>query len=217
MEAARATAVHRALADPRRARLVAELESAPDGLDATELGRRLDLHANTVRWHLGLLADAGLVTSRPLPRTTPGRPRVVYSLARGAREGTGDEYRLLATVLTGLVARSPGGSAAAEDAGRAWGADLVHGSRAPDESDAVGEVVELLDRQGFAPEAEGREIAMRRCPFLDVAEPHPEIVCAVHRGLVAGALEELGSELEVAELDVLPRPDVCFLRLAPRG
>jgi predicted ArsR family transcriptional regulator len=82
---------------------------------------------------------------------------------------------------------------------------------------ATQEVASLLAEQGFAPEIEGNEIHMHRCPFDAIAEAHPDVVCSVHRGLVAGALEELGSDLEVAGLDVLPRPGVCILRLARRA
>ncbi len=71
----------------------------------------------------------------------------------------------------------------------------------------------LLDEQGFEPEARENEILMHRCPFHDLAATHPEIVCGVHRGLIAGALEELRSRLEVAELEVFPRPDLCVARL----
>jgi hypothetical protein len=35
------------------------------------------------------------------------------------------------------------------------------------------------------------------------------VVCAVHCGLVSGALEELGSDLEVGELAVFVEPDLC--------
>jgi DNA-binding transcriptional ArsR family regulator len=68
------TLLHRALADDRRARIVAELESAGEGLDASDLGRRVGLHPNTVRWHLGVLADAGLVDSRRAGRETRYTP-----------------------------------------------------------------------------------------------------------------------------------------------
>ena len=64
----------------------------------------------------------------------------------------------------------------------------------------------LLDEQGFEPEAEGNELHMRRCPFHDLAEQHPQVVCAAHRGLISGALEELGSELRGSELDVFVGP-----------
>ena len=54
---------------------------------------------------------------------------------------------------------------------------------------------------------------MRRCPFHDLAETSPDVVCAVHKGLIDGALAELGSDLAVEGLDVFVRPDLCVARL----
>jgi predicted ArsR family transcriptional regulator len=84
------------------------------------------------------------------------------------------------------------------------------------DEEAVAEVARLLDEEGFAAEAHGAEIHMRRCPFHELAETNPGIVCSVHRGLMAGALEELGSDLEVEGLDVFVRPDLCVARLGQR-
>ena len=210
------TTLHRALADDRRARIVSELESAGEGLDATELGARVGLHPNTVRWHLGVLADAGLVQSYAAPRQTPGRPRIRYALDAAATPAGRDDYRLLATVLAGTVADGAEPAAASERAGRAWGRELGRSLGRRGDVGAVGAVVRLLAEQGFEPAADGLEIAMHRCPFLDLAEQHPDVVCAVHRGVVDGALQELGSDLSVERLDVLPTPDVCVLRLSRR-
>jgi predicted ArsR family transcriptional regulator len=210
------SAIHKALADGRRTRIVEELRVAREGLDAAELARRVGLHPNTIRFHLGVLSDAGLVASRPAERSAPGRPRILYSLSPDAAAADHDEYRLLATVLAGAVARHDDGSADAEHAGRAWGRYLV---RRPlplegiTDEQAIDDVVDLLDQQGFAPEADRGEIRMRRCPFHQLAETRPEIVCAVHRGLISGALDELGSELEVDALDVFVQPDLCIARL----
>lgn len=204
------TARHRALADERRVRILTELASSPDGLDATELGRRVGLHANTVRWHLGILVDAGVAGSRPEPRKTPGRPRILYRIGDGAEPVGHDEYRLLATILAELVAGEP---ERCEDAGRRWGHALARGRS---REHAVVAVVALLDEQGFEPEAGDGAIAMHRCPFHDLAESSPDVVCAVHRGLIDGALAELGSSLSVSELDIFPRPGVCLAHLAPR-
>jgi predicted ArsR family transcriptional regulator len=212
--------VRKALADPHRARIVEELRGAPEGLDVRELGRRLALHENTVRWHLGLLADARLVDSRRTANGKPGRPRMVYALVRGAEHAMGrDEHRLLATILTGAVSGIPDAERCVEKAGHAWGRYLVRRpsplERVTDDQ-AVGELARLLDEEGFSAEAHGREIHMRRCPFHELAETNPGVVCAVHRGLMAGALEELGSGLRVEGLDVFVRPDLCVARLRER-
>jgi predicted ArsR family transcriptional regulator len=211
------SAVRRALADEHRPRLLDELRGEPDGLDVRQLGRRLGLHPNTVRWHLGVLDRAGFVEAQPAAQAGPGRPRMLYRLRPGAGTGrTGDEHRLLATILSGAIAGMPGGEERAVEAGRAWGRFLVRRPpplRRVAEQEAVSEVARLLDEEGFAATGEGTEIHMRRCPFHDLAETHPEIVCGVHRGLMAGALEELGGDLEVEELDVFVRPDLCVARL----
>jgi predicted ArsR family transcriptional regulator len=215
------SALRRALADDHRVRIVDELRAAPDGLDARELGRLLDLHENTIRWHLGILESAGVVDAAPASSGKPGRPRMLYRLRPGAPVAVGgDEHRLLATILTGSLAELPDGEERAAAAGRAWGRFLV---RRPspleqvDDDAALAEVARLLDEEGFAASARGTEIHMRRCPFHDLAETNPEIVCGVHLGLMAGALEELGSDLEVEGLDVFVRPDLCIARTARRS
>jgi predicted ArsR family transcriptional regulator len=207
---------HRALADERRAALLETLRQAPDGLDVHELAAGLGIHANTARWHLGVLADAGLVESRPGPKGAPGRPRTVYRATAEASAGGRDEYRLLATMLTGSLSTLEDGPARAAEAGAAWGRYLVRRplplARVTDEQ-AKAEVVSLLDEQGFATDADGDAVNLRRCPFPELAESHPEIVCSAHRGLIDGAFDELGSDLRVEQLDVFVRPDLCVARL----
>jgi predicted ArsR family transcriptional regulator len=218
--ATRETELHRALADDRRRQLVEELRGAREGLDVQALARRLGLHENTVRWHLGVLAGAGIVESQPARRAGRGRPRILYSLSRSAAAPGRDEYRLLATILAGAASEQEGGPVGAESAGRAWGRYLVRRPQplaSVSAEEAVEEVVRLLDEQGFVPDADGTDVHMHRCPFHDLAEQHPDVVCAVHRGLISGALEELGSGLEVRELDVFVEPDLCVARLASRA
>ena len=201
-----------------RDRVAAALHDAPAGLDAQELGQRLGIPPNTARWHLGALADAGLVSSAPLPQPGRGRPRIVYRGEPAGKPGTRDEYRLLATVLSAILATQADGTAACENAGREWGRYLAprrlpfaHAS-----GDEARETVRnLLADQGFEPELAGDAVRMRRCPFHDLAESRPEIVCAVHKGLIDGALDELGSDLRLESLDVFPEPNVCVATLSP--
>jgi len=209
------TALHRVLGDERRAEIVDALRAA-GSLDARELGRRVWLHPNTVRFHLAQLRDAGLVTSSPAANGKRGRPRIVYALDGDAAHDRTEEHRLLATILAGALGEVADGGARAESAGRAWGRYLVQGPPpfAPHGAErAREEVTALLARQGFQPETEDGGLVMHRCPFRELAETEPHIVCAAHRGLIAGALEELGGALELAELQIFPRPDVCIARL----
>jgi predicted ArsR family transcriptional regulator len=193
--------------DPRRAQIVSVLESAPDGLDATELGRRVGLHPNTVRWHLDVLARAGLVTSAAEGRGRPGRPRRLYRLVPAR-----DDYRSLASVLVTTLAADDAGPDACARAGRDWGAALAEG-RADGADEPVEAVAGILAEHGFEPEASAAEITMHRCPFLELARTSPAVVCAVHRGLIDGALRTLGSPLTVAALEIFPRPDACVAHL----
>jgi predicted ArsR family transcriptional regulator len=211
-----APAVHRALADERRSRIVEELQQRPDGLDAHELAMRLDLHPNTIRWHLGILADAGIVTSHAGERTTPGRPRIVYTIRADADVGEPEHYRLLSTILTGIISELEDGTARAREAGQEWGRYLVK-SPPPhvrtSDSDATDEIIRFLDEHGFRPEAAKGDIHMHRCPFSELAENNPGIVCGLHFGLISGALRELRSDLEVERLDAFVEPGLCIARL----
>lgn len=206
--------MHRALADPHRARLVGELRDAEQGLGAQELAERLGLHPNTIRWHLGVLADAGIVSSRVEERSTPGRPRVLYTLA--SDDADTESYRLLGTILHGVVSELDDGAARAESSGRAWGRYLVE-RPAPNEQlaedEAVGRIVELLALHGFRPQADGREIRMRRCPYRELA---PGAVCSVHEGLIRGALDELDAGVTIDRLEAFVEPGVCVATLRRR-
>jgi predicted ArsR family transcriptional regulator len=198
-----------------RARLEAALRAAPEGLDAEELAERLGVHANTVRWHLGALARADAVSSTPRPHVGRGRPRIVYQ-ATGDQEGTRDEYRLLAAVLSATLAAQTDGAAACEAAGRELGRYLVPRRlplARPSDGEACATVTELLAEQGFRPVVADGAVRMRRCPFHELAESRPQVVCAVHRGLIDGALEEIGSDLRVSTLDVFVEPALCIARL----
>lgn len=214
---------HRALADPSRARILAELADAGP-LDARELADRVDLHVNTVRVHVNALADAGLVESETLPPMGRGRPRVAYKATAAAGDEGGRRYRLLAEILTALVARfGTEASEQLEEIGEAWGHYLVDSpppyAELSDEQ-AVERLVALLAEIGFQPkleqQARGRQIQMRPCPFLELARSHQEVICPIHLGLIRGALAELGATTRATKLEPFVRPDLCVARLARR-
>ena len=205
---------HRALAEPSRARILETLADSSEALDANEIAARVGLHPNTVRWHLGVLADAGFVTSSPEPRARPGRPRIVFA-AEAPTEGR-EDYRLLAAILAGSLAGTEAGAAAAEQAGEAWGRYLVERPLPLTRltaGDAADQVVRLLDEHGFEPERENGCVLMRRCPFRDLAEQHGDVVCSAHLGLIRGALAEIGAPITATRLEPFVEPSLCRVRL----
>jgi predicted ArsR family transcriptional regulator len=199
-------------------RILEVLQEAEAPLDAPALGTRVGLHSNTVRSHLRILAEAGLVSASREERTHPGRPRVLY---KAAAEPTDERalasYRLLAQILASSLAgseRDP--SARAEEAGQAWGAHLV---RKPppftpiSKQETIDEVVRLHEQYGFKaelrPAKSGQEIVLKRCPVQDVATTYQTIICSVHLGLIRGALAELATDVEADRLEPFAEPGAC--------
>jgi predicted ArsR family transcriptional regulator len=208
---------HRALASPSRARLVELLRAADRSLDAAELAELTGLHLSTVRSHLALLVEAGVLTARSDPGGRPGRPRQRYEVVD--EDGGDDGYRFLATALTGaLRATTDDPGAAARASGEAWGRFLVDrpppGRRVGAE-EALERVRAMLAAAGFAPEPGevAAEVLVRRCPFLTLAREQPEVVCNLHLGLLRGALTELGHDPEGTELAPFVAPSLCVATL----
>lgn len=193
----------------QRQMILEALRGAHDGLDAGRLAERLGVHPNTIRWHLGVLADAGLVEAAPHHRHERGRPSIIHRLTgEGIARGR-DEYRLLATMLADVVAADDAGVARAYETGVRWGRHLQQAE--PDAS-----VAELLDREGFAAERHGEVVEMRRCPFYALAENSPEVVCTLHRGIVDGALAGAGSDQRVEKIHAFVEPGLCVAHLTRR-
>jgi predicted ArsR family transcriptional regulator len=195
--------------DRQRQMILEALGSAGNGLDTNQLAEQLDLHPNTIRWHLGRLTDAGLVQATPNGRHGRGRPSIVHRLTGEGRAHGRDEYRLLATMLTDVVASDGNGETSTYEAGVRWGRHLRHAE--PDAS-----LADLLDQEGFAAEQHGGEIEMRRCPFYALAEASKQVICTLHQGIIDGALEEAGSDQMVEQLDPFVEPGLCIARLGRR-
>lgn len=202
-------------------------------------------HPNTIREHLdGLVVDR-LADRTRAPAKGRGRPAWLYGAVPEAGSEPGSrEYAALASVLAAHIARSSlQPRADAIEAGRMWGRELVGQSRtsegrvskegrgsvgaesgaaAPSALVARREVVNLLDGLGFAPTANARVtvVKLHRCPLLEAAHLHPEVVCGVHLGIVRGALDELGVDpdrTESSTLQPFSEPGACRLDLLPRA
>lgn len=190
--------IFKALGDDTRFAIYQELAQSPAPCSASELAERLALHPNTVRPHLDRMREAGLVEVEPIHRGTVGRPQLRYSLAPGA-PGLGLDppaHTLLAGLLAALAEQLGGDGLDAANLGRRWGSD-ANGRRQSGRG-CLAALVAELDRLGFDPvetELVSAEDGDRRvrvdflhCPFRELAEAYPELVCSLHRGIVEGVV-----------------------------
>ncbi len=206
--------VLKALGDETRYAMYRELASEPAPLSAQDLADRLGLHANTVRLHLDRLREAGLVEVEPVHRGTVGRPQHLYSLAPGA-PGLGFDppaHALLAGLLAALAEEVGADGSAAAATGRAWGRDAARRQRGRGCLEAL---AAELDRLGFEPAADEpvddeAKIMFLHCPFRDLAEAYPELVCNLHRGICEGVVDQAGRG-DVAGFGALYDPEPCHV------
>ncbi|MFJ6699452.1 helix-turn-helix transcriptional regulator [Streptomyces sp. NPDC091272] len=198
--------LHRALAVPSRRKLLALLREAAGPLGVSELAEASGLSVATVRHHLAELADAGLAVSSPSPGPGRGRPRHHWAPGPGAAhdEAHRDLARALACGWTG-----DGRSARA--AGRAWGERLPQvAGDGPTERTLAASA-----RMGFGPVRAsgppgGTRVLLTACPYRDLARARPDVICALHQGLLDHTLRSTGTR---ALLRPFIAPDLCAAEL----
>lgn len=209
----------------RRRQVLDTIHRATAPVGVSEIADHLGVHPNTARFHLEALVEEGVIERAPDIPSGPGRPRVGYRARPGLARGSARRYRVLAEILLGhLSATSDDPAANAAAAGRTWGAHLVPRPTPFHEvtrDEAVDRLRSMLDDLDFAPEPVAGEhgppdrVRLRHCPFLELAEPHRDLVCPLHLGLMQGALSELGAPVTVTVLEPFAEPTACLAHLAP--
>jgi predicted ArsR family transcriptional regulator len=199
----------KALGDNTRYAIDLELARSAVPLTTTMVAEALDLHPNTGRPHLERMRDVGLLEVETESKGEVGRPQHRYSLAAEA-PSLGLEppaMPLMSRMLLGVAAASGASREEAVEIGRQQGraaAAAVEAAAVVAELDDVDDraavclaaLVDELARIGFDPavadDADGVVVAFTRCPFAELAESNPELVCNLHRGLVEGFVEAVG-------------------------
>ena len=204
----------------RRGEVLSALKTATTPMSIVQVAVQLRVHPNTVRFHLETLVDEGLAEQVEPDHRSPGRPPQMFRAVRRMDPGGPRHYQMLAEVLALALSAEADPSAKALEAGRVWGRRL---SERRSQTDAVvaGEPIDrligLLDELGFAPQQRGdAHIDLRHCPFLELAENTPHVVCPVHLGLMQGALQQSGEQVDVDRLDAFVEPDRCVAHLSER-
>lgn len=181
------------LTQPTRARLFRALGELKREASTEELAARVGLHVNGVRRQLEQLRQAGLLDRRK-NRSGRGRPRDLWAIAPQANPG-GERphaYAELATWLAATAPAGPGGLREIEAAGRKIGRSVAPAGATPS-GRAFEQAVTAL---GFQPQLEIQESGDARCrlcncPYRDAVRERPDVICALHRGITAGLVDEL--------------------------
>lgn len=205
-----------------RRQLLAELIDASDtAVTIAEIADRLEIHPNTVRFHLDALVADGQIERVLGSPTGRGRPAQMFRTRQGMPPNGPRNYRLLAEIGLSTIAGEPDPAAKAVQAGQAWGGFLIE-RLAPGitltEDEAVHRLLDLLTGVGFAPEQEpsfsGSQIGLRNCPFLELVETQPQqIICKLHLGLMQGAMAALKAHTTVDQLEPFAEPGLCLAHL----
>lgn len=195
-----------------------------------ELVPAVGLHRTTAREHLEVLVDAGYVTKSVETRGTRGRPRILYRAREWPQTPPAEAWfrdNLIRILLAGYGRALPDRAEAAiaggqEQAGR-WSAPRTgrhQGRVGPFAGEAelqqLATIEAHLEELGFEPEVDPEEpqIHLRRCPFLDLAREHTDVVCSVHLGVARGILAQRSGPLAAARLEPFVGPEHCILHLS---
>lgn len=203
-----------ALADPvRRAAYQAVVSAGATPVGRDEVAARVGVGRTLVAFHLDKLVAAGLLEvsyGRRAGRGGPGAGRPAKLYRRTAVEHVVSvpprDYRgaaeLLAEVVDG-AGLEEAAYAAARRRGTAGGATVGPGAA----------LVDVLAGQGYQPAPDGTGVRLRNCPFHQLAEAFPPLVCGMNLALLEGLLSGAGWTRWRARLD--PTPGHCCVLIEP--
>ena len=225
-------ALLKALGDNTRYAIYLEIARSPIPRSTADIADTLGLHPNTIRPHLERMRDVGLLDVEIDSRGTVGRPTNRYSVASDA-PSLGLEppaFPTLAGMLAQVAAQSLPAVEDITEIGRRQGRvaalrNTAGGPKPTTSRACASALMAELASLGFDPtgEIEGRStsgdpdrnttIAFAHCPFRELAEVYPQLVCNLHRGIVEGfaaaAAEGAGIDWAVQEFHTLVDRDPC--------
>ena len=221
-ESASAVAAVASLDEPTRRRIYDHVRAHAVPLSRDEVADSLQITRQSAAFHLDRLAEQGLLAvtfARRTGRSGPGagRPAKLYERSAGEVSVTlpPRHYDLAGRLLAAAVIEAEESGQPprvvldrrAHDFGRALAGDQ------PGPGD-VGVLVDLLEDQGYEPQAAAGCITLRNCPFHGLAQEHTELVCGMNLHLLEGVLAGLGNTGMTASLD--PAPSRCCVVIGQR-
>ncbi|MGN6679742.1 MAG: helix-turn-helix transcriptional regulator [Streptosporangiaceae bacterium] len=223
------------LDDPVRRKLYDYVSGSAEPVGRDEAAAAAGIGRPLAAYHLDRLVSLGLLTAdyrRPPGRTGPGAGRPAKVYARSPREfamtAPPREYELAARLLAEAVESDASGFSLAclKRAARRLGAEIGRGSAGQPQRDGSGlrpaaqdragreTMRAVLTEHGFEPFTdENGSMALRNCPFHQLAERHREVVCTMNLALLEGVTAGIGAQDVRPALE--PAPGHCCVVLHP--
>ena len=106
----------------------------------------------------------------------------------------------------------------AEDVGRAYGQELaaeIGGPEQPGYDGAIQAVATAMTGLGFSidPDVPGQRLLTSHCPFGEAATSHPEVICSLDRGIVAGMFGAMSYACNPVVIPHTDLADDCVTRV----
>jgi predicted ArsR family transcriptional regulator len=183
-----------ALQDPTRRRILLDFYVHQAEWTAAEVAEAVGVHRTVAHAHLERLVALGYLVSGQR-RGASGKPAKLYRLAGRHIELSYPVRRFarLAAELAQALRGVSEGTAAARQAGRAYGASLV-----TKPADSPGSALEQLATLAAEYVIADGEVVARNCIFREACEQAQEIVCEFHAGILEGAFQKAGLDLRTA-------------------
>ncbi|PKI90502.1 hypothetical protein CW368_09955 [Actinomycetales bacterium SN12] len=195
---------YRGLTQPSRLRLLRAVQSHP-GLRVGELAERCGMPLNTVRDHLRVLVQEGLVREERLQVGSRGRPPIAYHAVREADSNPAarrrvDGARRRGALLRAVTTQTPGEASTDADEDAEAQLDVLY---------------EHLDDAGLSPvlDESALRFEMLPCRYRGMIAQDQATVCGMHARLVRDTLAQVDGPLEVERLEPFITEDSCALLL----
>jgi predicted ArsR family transcriptional regulator len=190
----------RGLTQPRRLQLLRAVQRVP-GRRAGELASECGIPLNTVRDHLRVLEDEGLIRSEALQVGVRGRPPVVFHPVRESASSAAASARVVGAEKRGRMLRAvTSAEPPVLDADAARQLDVLY---------------EHLDDAGLDPAVDERTLSfdLAPCRYHDMIDEDRALVCGVHARLVQDVLLHADGPLAMERLEPFVTAHHCRLLL----
>ena len=208
------------LGDPTRRAIYIAVRESGEPLTTASVARLFEIHPNVARHHLDRLATDGyLEVGHGSTGIHAGRPAKTYEAS--SKEVTVHfaprRFEMLTEMLFKVleVVAPENVSDIAESVGRSYGEQLAAEIGAPDDpgyDGAVQAVASAMTGLGFSvdPDVPGQQLLTSHCPFGESATNHPEVICSLDRGIVAGMFGALSFECHPVVIPHTALDDDCI-------